>query len=180
MIRTVYLDVFITAFLLLIFKGERKDLLFILTSKYNACILEYKQNGESIDIITRAHGNVQVGETSCFRTVHCWNVPCKHRNLQYCLVRIALDVHQKLVLLQLWTPSAEWLACGFTMDYSKWSHWTGTTVSSRPITSDWRSCRLSTFTSCMAVRLQLSASSTRYRLTWAFWGWHVRRAWRPL
>ncbi|CAL8352416.1 unnamed protein product [Merluccius merluccius] len=41
-------------------KGESKDLLFILTSKYNACILEYKQNGESIDIITRAHGNVQV------------------------------------------------------------------------------------------------------------------------
>lgn len=40
-------------------KGETKDLLFILTSKYNACILEYKQNGESIDIITRAHGNVQ-------------------------------------------------------------------------------------------------------------------------
>ncbi|KAH0621079.1 hypothetical protein JD844_022103, partial [Phrynosoma platyrhinos] len=40
-------------------KGENKDLLFILTAKYNACILEYKQNGESIDIITRAHGNVQ-------------------------------------------------------------------------------------------------------------------------
>ncbi|KAL4642168.1 DNA damage-binding protein 1 [Arapaima gigas] len=40
-------------------KGENKDLLFILTAKYNACILEYKQTGESIDIITRAHGNVQ-------------------------------------------------------------------------------------------------------------------------
>ncbi|XP_073709393.1 DNA damage-binding protein 1 [Misgurnus anguillicaudatus] len=40
-------------------KGENKDLLFILTAKYNACILEYKQNGDSIDIITRAHGNVQ-------------------------------------------------------------------------------------------------------------------------
>eukprot|EP00061_Rhincodon_typus_P018491 g47681.t1 len=39
--------------------GEGKDLLFILTAKYNACILEYKQNGENIDIITRAHGNVQ-------------------------------------------------------------------------------------------------------------------------
>ena len=35
-------------------------MLFILTAKYNACILEYKQNGDSIDIITRAHGNVQV------------------------------------------------------------------------------------------------------------------------
>lgn len=41
-------------------QGESKDLLFILTAKYNACILEYKQTGESIDIITRAHGNVQV------------------------------------------------------------------------------------------------------------------------
>ncbi|XP_056322413.1 DNA damage-binding protein 1 isoform X2 [Danio aesculapii] len=40
-------------------KGESKDLLFILTAKYNACILEYKQSGDSIDIITRAHGNVQ-------------------------------------------------------------------------------------------------------------------------
>lgn len=48
------------AFFLLILQGESKDLLFILTSKYNACILEYKQTGESIDIITRAHGNVQV------------------------------------------------------------------------------------------------------------------------
>lgn len=41
-------------------QGESKDLLFILTAKYNACILEYKQTGDSIDIITRAHGNVQV------------------------------------------------------------------------------------------------------------------------
>ncbi|XP_073430013.1 DNA damage-binding protein 1 isoform X1 [Dendrobates tinctorius] len=41
-------------------KGESKDLLFVLTAKYNACILEYKQTGDSIDIITRAHGNVQV------------------------------------------------------------------------------------------------------------------------
>ncbi|KAM8940290.1 DNA damage-binding protein 1 [Pelodytes ibericus] len=40
-------------------KGENKDLLFVLTAKYNACILEYKQTGDSIDIITRAHGNVQ-------------------------------------------------------------------------------------------------------------------------
>ncbi|KAG8438196.1 hypothetical protein GDO86_008764 [Hymenochirus boettgeri] len=40
-------------------KGESKDLLFVLTAKYSACILEYKQNGDSIDIITRAHGNVQ-------------------------------------------------------------------------------------------------------------------------
>lgn len=33
------------------FKGESKDLLFILIVKYNVCILEYKQSGESIDII---------------------------------------------------------------------------------------------------------------------------------
>lgn len=39
-------------------------MLFILTAKYNACILEYKQNGDSIDIITRAHGNVQVSEAA--------------------------------------------------------------------------------------------------------------------
>lgn len=40
-------------------KWERKVLLFILTAKYNACSLAYKQNGKSIDIITQAHGNVQ-------------------------------------------------------------------------------------------------------------------------
>ncbi|CAN0264375.1 unnamed protein product [Lampetra planeri] len=40
-------------------QGEKKDLLFILTAKYNACILEYKQDGDNVDIITRAHGNVQ-------------------------------------------------------------------------------------------------------------------------
>lgn len=51
------------------FQGESKDLLFILTSKYNACILEYKQNGESIDIITRAHGNVQVGVTTILNVI---------------------------------------------------------------------------------------------------------------
>lgn len=46
-------------------QGESKDLLFVLTAKYNACILEYKQTGDSIDIITRAHGNVQVLATFC-------------------------------------------------------------------------------------------------------------------
>lgn len=54
----------LVSFFFFFVQGESKDLLFILTSKYNACILEYKQNGESIDIITRAHGNVQVGETA--------------------------------------------------------------------------------------------------------------------
>ncbi|XP_038260543.1 LOW QUALITY PROTEIN: DNA damage-binding protein 1 [Dermochelys coriacea] len=41
-------------------KGESKDLLSFLTAKLQSCILEYKQSGESIDIITRAHGNVAV------------------------------------------------------------------------------------------------------------------------
>ncbi|XP_021371372.1 DNA damage-binding protein 1-like isoform X1 [Mizuhopecten yessoensis] len=39
--------------------GESKDLMFLLTSRYNAMILECNQNGDNIDIITRAHGNVQ-------------------------------------------------------------------------------------------------------------------------
>ncbi|XP_063400808.1 DNA damage-binding protein 1-like [Mytilus trossulus] len=39
--------------------GESKDVMFILTSRYNAMILECQQDGENIDIITRAHGNVQ-------------------------------------------------------------------------------------------------------------------------
>ena len=42
-------------------QGETKDLLFLLTSRYNAMILECEQEGENIEIITRAHGNVQVG-----------------------------------------------------------------------------------------------------------------------
>ncbi|KAI0234301.1 DNA damage-binding protein 1 [Lamellibrachia satsuma] len=39
--------------------GEAKDMLFLLTSRYNAMILECKQDGNSLEIITRAHGNVQ-------------------------------------------------------------------------------------------------------------------------
>lgn len=39
--------------------GESKDVMFILTQRYNAMILECHQEGENIDIITRAHGNVQ-------------------------------------------------------------------------------------------------------------------------
>ena len=42
------------------FQGESKDVMFILTSRYNAMILECHQDGENLDIITRAHGNVQV------------------------------------------------------------------------------------------------------------------------
>lgn len=37
---------------------EKKDLLFILTHRYNAMILECKINGDDIDIKTKAHGNV--------------------------------------------------------------------------------------------------------------------------
>ena len=42
------------------FQGETKDLLFLLTARYSAMILECEQDGENIEIITRAHGNVQV------------------------------------------------------------------------------------------------------------------------
>uniref|UniRef100_A0A1E1XLY5 DNA damage-binding protein 1 n=1 Tax=Amblyomma sculptum TaxID=1581419 RepID=A0A1E1XLY5_AMBSC len=38
--------------------GEKKDLMFFLTAKYNAAILECVQYGDSIEIITRAHGNI--------------------------------------------------------------------------------------------------------------------------
>jgi DNA damage-binding protein 1 len=40
--------------------GESKHQMFVLTSKYNAMILECQQEGDNIEIITRAHGNVQV------------------------------------------------------------------------------------------------------------------------
>ncbi|XP_025085056.1 DNA damage-binding protein 1-like [Pomacea canaliculata] len=40
-------------------QGENKDLLFVLTARYNAMILEYQQDGETTEIIARAHGNVQ-------------------------------------------------------------------------------------------------------------------------
>ncbi|XP_055957919.1 DNA damage-binding protein 1 [Patella vulgata] len=39
--------------------GESKDQLFLLTARYNAMILECQQEGETIEIITKAHGNVQ-------------------------------------------------------------------------------------------------------------------------
>lgn len=38
--------------------GEVKDLLFILTQRHNAIILECTRDGENIEIITRAHGDV--------------------------------------------------------------------------------------------------------------------------
>ena len=41
-------------------QGETKDHMFVLTAKYNAMILECQQEGDNIEIITRAHGNVQV------------------------------------------------------------------------------------------------------------------------
>ena len=42
-----------------------KELLFILTSRYNAMILGCEKNGNNIEIITRAQGNVQdkIGRT---------------------------------------------------------------------------------------------------------------------
>ncbi|XP_033123862.1 DNA damage-binding protein 1-like [Anneissia japonica] len=40
-------------------ESSAKSQLFVLTAKYNAAILEYKQDGNEVDIITKAHGNVQ-------------------------------------------------------------------------------------------------------------------------
>lgn len=60
----IFLRFFYGLCLVAFVQGESKDLLFVLTAKYNACILEYKQTGDSIDIITRAHGNVQVPATT--------------------------------------------------------------------------------------------------------------------
>lgn len=47
-------------------QGEAKDRLFVLTHRYNAMILECKLNGDDIEIITKAHGNVadRVGKTA--------------------------------------------------------------------------------------------------------------------
>ncbi|XP_014225976.1 DNA damage-binding protein 1 [Trichogramma pretiosum] len=45
---------------------EKKDLLFLLTTRYNAMILECTGEGENIEIITKAHGNVadRIGKAS--------------------------------------------------------------------------------------------------------------------
>ncbi|OXU25996.1 hypothetical protein TSAR_009174 [Trichomalopsis sarcophagae] len=45
---------------------EKKDLLFLLTTRYNAMILECIGEGEDIEIITKAHGNVadRIGKAS--------------------------------------------------------------------------------------------------------------------
>ncbi|XP_038067172.1 DNA damage-binding protein 1-like [Patiria miniata] len=40
-------------------QGQDKCLLFILTARYNACILEYVKDGDNEEIVTKAHGNVQ-------------------------------------------------------------------------------------------------------------------------
>ena len=56
----LYLNYFVYFTTVFFFQGESKDVMFILTSRYNAMILECHQDGENLDIITRAHGNVQV------------------------------------------------------------------------------------------------------------------------
>ncbi|XP_031628469.1 DNA damage-binding protein 1 isoform X2 [Contarinia nasturtii] len=38
--------------------GEKRDRLFVLTQRYNAMILECQSNGDDIEIVTKAHGNV--------------------------------------------------------------------------------------------------------------------------
>ena len=74
-------------------KGETKDLLFLLTHRYNAMILECQADGESIEIITRAHGNVQVFAfignrlfyfpTKQWNCISIWNYSCKIKVLQF-------------------------------------------------------------------------------------------------
>ena len=44
----------------MLFSGEEKDQMFLLTSRYSAMILECQQDADSIDIITKALGSVQV------------------------------------------------------------------------------------------------------------------------
>lgn len=48
------------------FQHEKKDLLFLLTTRYNAMILECIGEEEDIEIITKAHGNVadRIGKAS--------------------------------------------------------------------------------------------------------------------
>lgn len=50
------------------FRGptEKKDLLFIITARYNAMILECRGDNENLEIITKAHGNVadRIGKPS--------------------------------------------------------------------------------------------------------------------
>jgi len=45
---------------------EKKDLLFIVTARYNAMILECVGEGDNLEIITKAHGNVadRIGKPS--------------------------------------------------------------------------------------------------------------------
>lgn len=49
------------------FQYENKDLVFILTARYNAMILEWRtgSNGE-LEVVTRAHGNIsdRIGKPS--------------------------------------------------------------------------------------------------------------------
>lgn len=51
---------------LILFQHEKKDLLFIVTMRYNAMILECNCEGDNVEIITKAHGNVadRIGKPS--------------------------------------------------------------------------------------------------------------------
>jgi len=50
----------------LLAQHEKKDLLFIVTARYNAMILECVGEGDNLEIITKAHGNVadRIGKPS--------------------------------------------------------------------------------------------------------------------
>lgn len=47
-------------------QGDQKDRLFIVTARYNAMILDAQGQGENLDIVTVAHGNVgdRIGKPS--------------------------------------------------------------------------------------------------------------------
>ncbi|GIY45148.1 hypothetical protein CEXT_80492 [Caerostris extrusa] len=57
--KNTRLEIYVTTAEVIPTSGSEKDLLFILTHKYNAAILEcVNESGGDIEIITRAHGNV--------------------------------------------------------------------------------------------------------------------------
>lgn len=65
-------QVYISLFPLILPQNEKKDLLFILTTRYCAMILECVGDGEQLEILTRAHGNVadKIGKIEIVCTVN--------------------------------------------------------------------------------------------------------------
>jgi len=61
----------------LLLQKEEKDLLFVLTARYNAMILECQVDGDNVEIITRAYGNVQV-KLNCENEAECCYIAFKN------------------------------------------------------------------------------------------------------